>query len=157
MRTLNKETRTAKKFFVPGDEEGIERVVNGLPSIIDTHDVYFGVAPRDTAGEPVYVRWLWADIDSKCEGVEQNYEDADIVVRSGTGGVHAYWALDRIADFQYIGRERFRDACRLWVAARWPDSDAVNDTARILRIPGTINHKNGAVVTLERCNENAFS
>ena len=64
-----------------------------------------------------------------------------ITVNSGRG-VHAYWLL-----VQPIDAPTAADLQRRWVARCGADHCAT-DLARILRVPGTINTKNGATVTV---------
>jgi hypothetical protein len=105
---------------------------------------------------------LWAEVDLHTEdkpgpktveealGVlaEQFPYMPSVVVESG-GGLHLYWLLDepistetreecdeaqkRVREFQ--GRIR-----TIWSARGW-QLDSVHDLARVLRVPGTVNHK----------------
>lgn len=87
------------------------------------------------------------------------------VVATG-GGIHCWWlfaelwTLDTEAE-----RQRAKAISRGWAGrikaiAREQrlDVDAVHDLARVLRVPGTINHKNGGrrAVTLESLNDQRF-
>lgn len=66
-----------------------------------------------------------------------------LFVESGTGGMHAYWCLDRaltVTEWQPL-------ADALVEAARSTglkfDSQCTIDSVRIMRVPGTLNYKNG--------------
>lgn len=120
-------------------------------------DVYAGVAPRrgrrgDAAGAAV-LAWLFADVDA--EGLaaarallaaalaRHGLPDPAILVASGgeTGGLHAYWPLaDPLA--LDAPEDRARAAALLRRLARSIGADpACCDVARVLRVPGTLNHK----------------
>lgn len=118
-----------------------------LPS--DTHDCYFGVAPRSRqsgkADAIEATKSLWLDVDAKAfqggkEEARAKLEalgplQPSIVVDSGHG-YHAYWLLERplpIAEAQQL-MHFLRGAVN-------PRLDDVADAARILRVPGTWNHK----------------
>lgn len=108
---------------------------------------YFGANPRAAAGgstneDVAVVRCLFADFDGgvSVEHAHQQIEKAGLpaptaVLTSG-GGVHVYWRLDRplkrLADFKRLQQD----------LARAVGSDgSVNDLARIMRLPGFVNHK----------------
>ncbi len=83
------------------------------------------------------------------------------IVHSG-GGLHAYWFLD--SPIEIIGVESRDSASTLitgfqaWVRRHFLEHgwtlDSTADLARVLRLPGTLNHKSGdpAPVTLKLCN-----
>jgi hypothetical protein len=123
-------------------------------------DVYFGVAPRiEESGKAVAVAeapGLWADIDTDeaRAGLARFPLIPSIVVRSGSGeNVHVYWALDKPTGADEAER-------LMSLLAEQIDSDRrVTDRARILRVPGTLNHKRGeaTAVTLELVTELRYS
>ena len=120
-------------------------------------DVYFGVNPCSVAGSAGErtgdgawrvgaVNCLFADFDAKLYtgGMEelmrhvQSLElPASAIVATG-GGVHAYWVFDKpmrapfaqVADWQRIWVDRVVEADR-----------AAKDLGRVLRAPGSLNHK----------------
>lgn len=111
------------------------------------YDVYFGVRPRGVAsgkGESISDETpvMWADFDAKAFGAGKGQAfqalasvapEAHIVVDSGNG-YHAYWLLDRgypFADVQEVMKG----------IAIVAGADKTYDKARILRVPGTDNHK----------------
>jgi RepB DNA-primase from phage plasmid len=61
-----------------------------------------------------------------------------IVINSG-GGFHVYWVLDSAVDLQFDSLE-FRDVLRRTARALNGDLAAA-EGARVLRVPGTLNHK----------------
>lgn len=112
----------------------------------DGWDCYFGVLPRIRHGgkasdcSPV-TRTLWADVDAKRTGgkgvalhtILSLIEQPNIIVDSGHG-YHAYWLLERDLDMV--------DASLIMRGlARELHGDAVHDAPRVLRVPGTRNHK----------------
>jgi len=125
--------------------------ISDLPELPPNADGYFGVAPRirreGTADAVKSVTSLWLDVDAKCfsEGKAGALAALDrladlrlrpsVVVDSGHG-FHPYWLLKEPLDVpaaqEIMGRLR---------AAVHPDLDNVADAPRVLRLPGTFNHK----------------
>jgi hypothetical protein len=123
-------------------------------------NVFFGVALRATPesgrkSNLLSATALWADIDEKklerfgspLEALEAFPSPPSIVVASGSGAnLHAYWLLgepaglgsaEAIADFEG----------HLKGLARALDADvASTDASRVLRLPGTLNHKHAPPV-----------
>lgn len=87
------------------------------------------------------------------------------IVATG-GGIHCWWLFAELWTLDSESeRQRAKAISRGWAGrikaiAREQrlDVDAVHDLARVLRVPGTINHKNGGrrAVTLESLNEQRF-
>jgi hypothetical protein len=107
--------------------------------------VWASVCPREWVGStnPIHGRVLWCDFDASITSIEQAREaieeaglpPATMLVWSGNG-VHAYWALDKaypVDELQPHARG-LHDAL---------PTDATHDCSRVLRVPGTINPKNG--------------
>jgi len=111
-------------------------------------NVYFGVGTRDGNGggknNIVHIPALWCDIDFKQTPPEIARENLKsfpfkptIIVKSGNG-VHCYWLLSEPAEKDDIGR--IEDINRRNAVALGGDL-AATDAARIMRVPGTLNHK----------------
>lgn len=133
-------------------------------------DVYFGVglyrngitAGRGTAGDVVFIPSLWADIDygqaHQKSGIPANRQDAtaildrvglrpSIVVHSGHG-LHAYWLLtEPVAASDGAAGLARRWGATVAACARCLNFtvDSVSDLSRVLRVPGTVNHKSDPV------------
>lgn len=123
-------------------------------SIQNQDDVYIGALPRRTpsgkASSVTALTWLWADIDYGTVGhaspapYQTAHEAFDaicalpiaptMVVDTG-GGYHVWYALEREPS-----PTEWRDAISRLTHALHGDANAV-DTPRILRVPGTANHK----------------
>ena len=108
-------------------------------------DVYFGVLSRDRVGHVVgSVRYVWADLDDKIHGREAVLlaagRTADILVDSGNG-IHAYWKLTRPIELTEENRRVVRNCLRVFQQKILPGCDNTSDLARLLRLPGTRNHK----------------
>jgi hypothetical protein len=112
------------------------------------HDVYFGVLPRnEKAGTGAAIddvtSVLWADFDAKTfpggkrqafGALAQVAPQAHIVVDSGNG-YHGYWLLNALEMYE-DAREVMKGMAILTGA-----DPKTHDKARILRVPGTDNHK----------------
>ena len=88
------------------------------------------------------VRVIYADIDPTHNYRYQTQLPPSITVNSGRG-THAYWLLA-----QPIDAAAAAELQRRWVHFVGGDPAAV-DLARVLRVPGSVNTKNGAPVTVE--------
>lgn len=104
-------------------------------------EIYMGVAPRTGDKEYGSPRVLWTDIDFKdtpeaLARVELMLVDPapSIVVNSG-GGLHVYWILDG-----EVSEDRVVPMLRRLVRDVGGDMTGA-EVARILRLPGTMNHK----------------
>ncbi len=128
-------------------------------NLAETNEVYAGVAVRrgedGTKQGVCRILALWADLDVKDGHTRETRWvqlgglpcPPSMVVWSG-GGFHAYWPLEEPARSPEE-MERAELAMRLLAAGL--GSDPVHDRSRILRVPGTFNHKTGEPrpVTLE--------
>lgn len=132
-------------------------------------DVFFGVNPvrglppgqRGKAEDVTRLAALVVDLDAKpsgCGSVETAEvivsdlaaligEYPSVVVHSG-GGLHAYWPVDdgHIGDDFTTAQatallRRWGRLARCAADARNVSVDSVFDLARVLRVPGTVNHK----------------
>jgi len=152
-----------------------------LPSTNGARSVYFGVHPcaaiptTNAAGEPARpetvrsrnelitsVGCLFSEFDAKDfdgdKGEVLAHVDAlmpapSVVIDSG-GGYHAYWLLHEPWTLAGDGdRERARTLQAAWVTYTGGDQGA-KDLARVLRLPGTHNHKYSPPrpVDFVRCN-----
>ncbi len=115
-------------------------------------DVYYGVLPRirrgGTAGDtPGAATVLWADIDAKAMSpyvgqsgkseawhrITEIVPAPSIIVDSGHG-YHGYWLLNQAVEWRHA-------EAIMRAMAEWLGADHVYDAPRILRVPGTHNHK----------------
>lgn len=149
----------------------------------DTSDVWYGMATRerylsgrrggdaDCSG----VGCMWADIDvagPNHANIAGRLPDDDtarrmlrefpipasIIVATG-GGYHAYWLLDEALD-QADSLAMLDRWAATWAAhaERYDASvDNVFDLSRILRVPGTINQKDGSLVSIVYWGEERYS
>ena len=124
---------------------GVEELESAARRAIELrgrYDVYFGVLPRTrregTKDAIETGAVVWVDIDStdallKLMGFEVS---ASAVVASGSpGSHHAYWLLD-----EPIPLETLEGVNRRLASCLGGDERAT-DASRILRLPGTLNHK----------------
>lgn len=102
-------------------------------------EVYIGVAPRIADKKYGPPRALWVDVDFKNTPEKTIRTDLlltdltpSVIVRSG-GGLHLYWLIDfEVKDPTPYLR---------WLALEFDGDMACAEPARILRLPGTMNHK----------------
>ena len=139
-------------------------------------DVYFGcglyrpgiAGGRGTAADVAGITSVWADVDFG-PGHKKNVPPdkaaamrvldsvgvkPSIVVHSGHG-LHAYWLLTEalaVADGAASLARRWGLTVQAFARAAGHTLDSVGDLARVLRVPGTRNRKNGdAAVSLHEC------
>jgi hypothetical protein len=106
------------------------------------HDVYINTAPltqRFGGASAIARKWALAvdlDRDDALERIAAFSPWPSIVVTTGTGGhAHAYWILNRALSPEHAVRATRRLAHTLGADPR------ATDAARVLRVPGTMNHK----------------
>jgi RepB DNA-primase from phage plasmid len=99
------------------------------------------------AGEVLPGRVVWVDIDqsARLERLRSFPHRPHLVVYSGSGGAHAYWRLA-----ERLPPEALEEANRK-LAHRLGADPAVTDRARIMRVPGSFNHKAGRACRLAFC------
>ena len=143
-------------FFEVADLAAVEAFCNRY----QRNDLYFGVATRDgnggTKGNIVHIPGVWVDVDFKetCkqtlgENLKRFPFKPSATVLSG-GGVHLYWFLSEPATPDDI--DQLENVNRRIAYTLGADLNSC-DAARILRIPGTVNHKYPAPVKVHRLNE----
>ena len=138
------------------------RVGEPLPAIpANWRNVYVGVHPtakrkgahgRATVADVTAVNCLFAEFDAKDHGdkaaIEAHLDNLwrhaampwpTAIIDSG-GGYHCYWLLERTAMIDDSNRGELAALQRGWVAFVGGDP-AASDLARVLRLPGTTNHK----------------
>ncbi len=151
LRMIRKDGSPIEAFI---DAHDVAPVVDWALARRDAGNVYVGALPRarDGGGRDAVgvARVVWADCDSPAAGaaLDQFPLKPSIVVRSGTGSnVHAYWLLCEPVDLDRVERTNKR------LAAALGSDQRVYDAARILRVPGTLNHKHDppTEVTLAGC------
>jgi len=143
----------------------VEEAVDAAIRFAQTSDVYVGVAPRrgedGTKSGVSRIPALWADLDLKGDYTRQRRSEQlkeltcrpSMVVWSGNG-YHAYWLLEEPAE----SKEDLETAERVMgLLAAGLEGDPVQDRSRILRVPGTFNHKydEPQTVLLKRCKPDA--
>jgi len=141
------------------------RLVDGFCDKHKDYNLYFGVATRDGKGgkkeNVVNIPCVWADIDYKDisrdkfnEKLKQFPFNPTVKILSG-GGLHLYWILDQRAE-QANGEdiEKVND----WIASEL-GGDNVKDIARVMRLPGTANHKyeTKPLCTVKEINSNTYT
>ena len=125
-----------------------ETAIDSIRSIGAKTDVYVGCAPRTRryggrdAVDRAHVLWCDADSPESIAALERFEPAPSLVIRSGAGS-HGYWSLWPPAEVAEV-----EQANRLLAHALGADMRAV-DGARILRPPGTFNHKTGEPVPVE--------
>lgn len=110
-------------------------------SIAEHTDVYVGVLPRlrrsggkDSVASASVV-WVECDSPHSVERVLSHEHQPNMVICSSSGRCHAYWSLTR-----ELTPEHIEQACKRLAWHLGGDMKAT-DSARILRVAGTRNHK----------------
>jgi hypothetical protein len=114
-----------------------------------SRDLYYGVIPRAHEGgrgaaDVGPATTVWADLDSPEAMIEVlSFVAPSIMVATGTEGHHhAYWLLDAPRDAEAVV------ALNRDLALHLGADVAATDAARILRLPGTLNHKTDPPATV---------
>jgi hypothetical protein len=163
----------------------IASLLSNAKGLRDTHSLYFGVAPRSerVAGSRrgdeqhcVSIPAFWVDIDIYIPGwhVDPNLpptlDDAytllntfpippTSIIETG-GGLQAWWALKSpvIASEAKPILAAWKQSWKEAAAQHGWSIDDVFDLPRVMRLPGTTNHKGPAAVTIRTANwENRFN
>lgn len=150
LRFVHKENpqQVSNEFIALSEIERIPKVVKKYE---DDHHCFFGVATRiegdGTKGGISQIPVLWADFDWK--GLSPEERDRrkshirdhalklSLSVNSG-GGAHVYWLLREPASKEEI--PQVEDILKR-LASEFGGDPAATDASRMLRIPGTQNHK----------------
>ena len=151
---------------LPSRHRLFTRDLEKIRAFIKSHiaeEVFFGVATRkgkngSKAGTSE-LRVLWADIDWKDFAGGKNEADKrisefslkpSIIVSSGYG-YHLYWILKKPlkAGLEIEGYIK-------GIASAVGADRGATDIARILRVPGTFNRKNGGKILVTRTNDNGL-
>jgi putative DNA primase/helicase len=136
---------------------GVDNIPD-IPSVWRDVELYFSVnSSAQKRGERqkmhtddvTTVNCLFAEFDAKdfagglvgaLTHISQLQFQASVIVSSG-GGYHCYWLLDApFVVHTTTDRERVQSVQRAWVYDVAGDA-SVHDLARVLRVPGTLNHK----------------
>ena len=151
LETLFKDMRSDEQIYVwrktPSERhlfDSVSQVLEYAQSVCDDSDVYFGVGfrKRGSYDEVTRLPAAVADVDDK-KGQYTQDELANHIAAfpvkpsfliSSGHGFHVYWLYP-----QPVAPEQGQEASRGFVSV--VGSDAVHDPERILRIPGTKNHK----------------
>ena len=86
---------------------------------------------------PGRVAWIDIDEPANVERVRRFAHRPHMVVRSGSGGVHAYWRLAAAIEPDEL------EAVNRKLARHLGADEGIWDRARIMRVPGTVNAKAG--------------
>jgi hypothetical protein len=149
---------TVSKFST---REGIERTLAELIKLNKAgQHIYVGVNPRKKEGgksdaDVSLARLVWVDVD--------NFEDIDFTLRtvsdcglpapsmvvSSGRGLHLYWLLDDPVEDLAKWTRMQKGIIKRLVDAGFDQVDTViHNPSRIMRMPGTVNHKNGKPCTI---------
>lgn len=139
-----------RQFFALKVPESTRALTRFITEQGQQTDVYVAVAPRareeGTRGAIERVHVLWADVDGveALQALRSFRPRPSMFVRSGSADSgHAYWALDQPVTAGEAERWNRRLAHSLGADMR------STDAARILRPPGTLNHKHDPPAPVE--------
>ena len=148
-----------KRIWLPKLLEHAERIAAGEYARKGAtegprEEVFVGVAVRHEARGSKHAvtdsRFLWVDID-RPDRLDVLWEflaerPCHLLIESaGSGGVHAYWELDRPLPARFADREPIEQANLRIIHALGEDVADANckERSRVLRLAGTINFKTG--------------
>lgn len=140
-----------------GDERGKSAEVTGLAALW---------ADFDVAGDAHAKKGLPASREDVAKILAELPIQPSATVLSGTGGIHAWWIFKEVWDLTPAGENARAQA----LAYGWGETiraaakrlgfqfDSLADLARVLRVPGTLNHKGGKqrAVRLESLSDRRF-
>lgn len=149
---------SGKREWLPKLLEHVERITAGEyargRSNEPREEVFVGVAARHEARGSKHAvsetRFLWVDID-RPDRLEVLWEflaerPCHLLIESaGSGGVHAYWALDRPLPARFADREPIEQANLRIIHALGEEvaDPQCKERSRVLRVAGTVNFKTG--------------
>ncbi len=126
----------------------VEGLYGRACELVEDFDVYFGVCPRvrpqGDKASVTHAPGLWVDVDFKRfddgeAGALRTLADFPLrptwLVATG-GGYHVYWQLRQAVKADAAFEARLKSIVRALNA-----DPAATDRSRVLRIPGTFNHK----------------
>jgi replicative DNA helicase len=155
--------RGTRIFVVPGDYRTVRRFIRKHQD----QNIFVGIATRTKDGDGSLANchdlWaVWVDIDfSKLPESEarqrlQDFAAHPSIVISTGHGLHAYWRLTFLLDVREHSDQAYTLLRRL--ARHLGGDPASAEPARILRVPGTLNHKYDPPrpVTIERLDPRSF-
>jgi hypothetical protein len=157
VRTISSQTHPRQEWF---EVTETARAASRALALRKHGNVDFGVQlrqHRDGGAEAINGgAVVWADIDSRrafAELLAFPLSPSSIVASGTDGHYHAYWLLGETI----LGDEI--KALNLRLAHRLGADDKSTDVARILRVPGTLNHKTDppTPVKLEELNETRYT
>jgi hypothetical protein len=158
VRRIDRRSGRVAQEFIPS--AAMDYLISHVEAFAKRMDVFVGVAMRTerSGGKDAIaaVQALWVDADGPAAtGEVATFElPPSIVLASGSPGCHhAYWLLE-----EAIGVGEAEDLLRL-LANRLGTDRAVTDASRVLRLPGTFNHKTDppTQVELVELNERRYS
>jgi hypothetical protein len=145
-RAIHAKDHSIQQAFISLD--AVDDFYGAACELVDEHDVYFGVCPRmrprGDKASVTHAPGLWCDLDFK------RFEDGETgalrqlagftvqptwIVATG-GGYHVYWKLGESVRADAAFERRLKGLVRTLNA-----DPAATDRSRVLRVPGTFNHK----------------
>lgn len=167
---LHVDRRSRPEHYLPGGASGnrgwlrellehVRRITAGeyarpTPSGQGREEVFVGVAarqePRGSKHAVSETRFLWVDIDhgDRLDVLWEFLAERPchlLVESAGSGGVHAYWGLDRPLVARVGDREPIEEANLRIISALGEDvaDPQCRERSRVLRLAGTVNFKTG--------------
>jgi hypothetical protein len=149
---------SGKRAWLPKLLEHVERITAGEYARTRAkgirEEAFVGVAARHEARGSKHAvsetRFLWVDIDhpNRLEVLWEFLAERPchlLVESAGSGGVHAYWTLDRPLPARFADREPIEQAnLRIIHALGEEVADLqCKERSRVLRVAGTVNFKTG--------------
>jgi len=156
LTTIKKATKRVENYTYKATE--LARVAHNVETRTDKYNIFVRVPPlksrpqsglRGTADQSVGSAVLWQDIDTldKQETIRilEALEQPPTTTIDSGNGIHAYWSLQTFeTDLDKIESKNCGLMQQINQLAGNTNADSVFDLARVMRVPGSWNVKNGA-------------
>jgi hypothetical protein len=162
---FNWQSRTpyGTREWFPLTAEGLADATRHAVTLAARYEVYVGVLPRigrtGKQADVPWSTWLWCDVDGGDAGPNACIDHLAAVCNAGKlpmphmavqsgGGLHVYWQLAQAVPLaDSLARDRFKRLLQRITQIIGGNDDGVHadsaaaEVARVLRVPGTFNHK----------------
>jgi len=144
------------KFISLSDKQALVGQVGEFCKDYKDFHIYFGIATRDGKGgaieNVINIPCVWAEMDYKdfpetpevtVQGIIEAFPFKPTITTNSGGGMHLYFLLEVPVDLKRsVDVQKVNDWIRLELnKLAGCEFDRISDIPRILRLPGTVNHR----------------